>query len=342
MRQRPQETLQYASEILSFLPKDRRAALLHAVGLMAAGRGKLARAELTQLIKESPQYVDAQLQLGLLALAEKNYAEASEIFGKVRGGVDPRAAVGLSATYSSRNESERAFQSLTDALKTSPNSSLIHGQLAYVAVRAEKYDLAIAEYRTMVSNDPKSVQQRLRLGEAYELKGDYNKAVETYKQALELSPKDDPVSSLSLAAAMAKAGHTIEAKGQYESVLRSHPDNLSALNNLAFLLSETGGDLDEALRLAQRASGKAPEQPNFADTLGCIYLKSGKRDSANQTFANLVRKYPKYPTFRYHLGMALLEKGDRAGAKKELESALANHPSRDEEAKIKELVSKIG
>jgi hypothetical protein len=38
--------------------------------------------------------------------------------------------------------------------------------------------------------------------------------------------------------------------------------------------------------------------------------------------------------------MALLEKGDKKGARKELETALASHPSREEEAKIKELVGK--
>ena len=76
------------------------------------------------------------------------------------------------------------------------------------------------------------------------------------------------------------------------------------------------------------------------DTMGYIYLKKGMRDSAIKTFGNLVRKYPKYATFRYHLGMALLENGDKTGARKELEAALANNPSREEAAKIKELVGK--
>jgi predicted Zn-dependent protease len=114
------------------------------------------------------------------------------------------------------------------------------------------------------------------------------------------------------------------------------------MNNLAFLLSNTGGDLDEAIKLAQRAVQKFPAQPNFADTMGYVYLKKGMRDSAVQTFTNLVQKYPKVPLFRYHLGMALVETGDKVRARKELETALANHPSQDEAAKIRELVSKIG
>jgi tetratricopeptide (TPR) repeat protein len=202
-----------------------------------------------------------------------------------------------------------------------------------------RYDLAITEFRKVLSYEPKSVKQRLRLAEVYELKGDYEAAIATYKEAQALSPKD-PVSALSLAVALSKAGHTSEAKAQYQTVLNANPDNSFAMNNLAYLLSETGGDLDEALRLARKANDTTPGQPSYLDTIGCIYLKKGMRDSAIQTFGNLVRKYPKYPSFRYHLAMALFEKGDKAGARKELEIALANHPSRQEEVKIKELVSK--
>jgi Tfp pilus assembly protein PilF len=39
--------------------------------------------------------------------------------------------------------------------------------------------------------------------------------------------------------------------------------------------------------------------------------------------------------------MALLQKGDKPAAKKELEAALADNPSRDDAAKIKELLQKI-
>jgi tetratricopeptide (TPR) repeat protein len=294
---------------------------------------------LTKLIKESPKYTEAQVQLGLLALREKRYQEASDIFGKLRGGQDARWAVGLAATYSSEKDVTKAFQVLNDVLKKAPDSSLLHGQLANIAAMHGQYDLAITEFKKVLTYDRKSVPHRLRLAEVYELKRDYDNAIAMYKEAQDLSPKD-PVPALSLAAVLGKAGHAAEARAQYQSVLISHPNNPSALNNLAYLLYETGGDLDDALRLARRAIDTTPGQASYLDTMGCIYLKKGMRDSAIQTFGNLVRKYPKYATFRYHLAMALFENGDKAGAKRELETALANHPSREVEMKIKELVSK--
>jgi Tfp pilus assembly protein PilF len=55
-----------------------------------------------------------------------------------------------------------------------------------------------------------------------------------------------------------------------------------------------------------------------------------------------VRQKPKVAAFHYHLAMALFEKGDKGGARKELRDALANHPSREDESRIKDLLSKIG
>ena len=109
--------------------------------------------------------------------------------------------------------------------------------------------------------------------------------------------------------------------------MKTHPENAPALNNVAFFLADTGGDLDEALRLAKNALAKIPGQPSFSDTIGYIYLKKGLLDSAIQSFSLLAQRYPNSAGFRYHLGLALFQKGEKAVARKELETALANHPS---------------
>jgi hypothetical protein len=40
--------------------------------------------------------------------------------------------------------------------------------------------------------------------------------------------------------------------------------------------------------------------------------------------------------------MALMQKGDRPQAKKELEAALKNKPSKDDDQKIREILNQIG
>jgi len=139
-----------------------------------------------------------------------------------------------------------------------------------------------------------------------------------------------------LALLQAEAQHFEDAKVNYRDALKLDAGNVEALNNLAFLSAETGGNLEEALKLATEALHKVPNQPNVADTIGYIYLKMKKSESAVQVFHNLAQKYPSNPNFRYHHGLSLLEIGDKGGAKTEFEAALADKPLAPVAAKINE------
>jgi len=113
------------------------------------------------------------------------------------------------------------------------------------------------------------------------------------------------------------------------------------LNNLAFVLCEHGGDLDDALTKAQRAKQLLPDLAEVSDTLGWIYLKKNLPDNALEIFRDLVNRQPNQPTFRYHLAMAMLQKGDKTHAKEELKKSLEANPSADERDKIQDLLNRL-
>jgi tetratricopeptide (TPR) repeat protein len=225
-------------------------------------------------------------------------------------------------------------------LKKWPDAASLLDQSGMMEAVAGRYDLAISQYRKLISLNPKSAQVRRRLGEVYDLRGDHINAVASYQEASDLAPAD-LVIAVTLADALARAGRTNEAKIKYQGIVKAHPDNAAALNNLAYLLADSGGDLDEALRLVQAALQKIPNEPGYTDTLGYIYLKKGQNASALKTFGNLVRSYPRFVPFHYHLGLALFENGDKEGSKKELKAALDLHPAADDEQRIKTLLKKI-
>jgi len=77
------------------------------------------------------------------------------------------------------------------------------------------------------------------------------------------------------------------------------------------------------------------------DTLGWIYLKKNLSDDAIRTFKELLATDPNRASFHYHYGMALLQKGDRPSAKKELETAIRFNPSKDDGAKIRQLLASM-
>ena len=128
----------------------------------------------------------------------------------------------------------------------------------------------------------------------------------------------------------------------YEATLKLDPNNVVALNNLAFLIAENGGDLNDALTKAQHAKQLLPNLSEISDTLGWIYLKKNLYDSAIDIFKELVSKQPGQSTFHYHLGMALSQKGDRSRALEQLKDALKYNPPKDEKDKIQQLINRLG
>lgn len=339
LEQLPTEAVQQAKEILALRPNDRRARLLRTAGLIGTGDAAAARVELDQLIKESPKDAEPRVQLGLLALAEHKTAQAIELLNLQRADGDPRVFAGLAAAYLNLKQRDRALEVLNQGLAKAPDSLLLTRQLGAAEAMTGHYDQAIAQFQKLLAADPQSADLHRQLGEVYGLEGDHGNEIQCYQQAYQLEP-GNLRAALALADALGRGGRTREARTLYQNVVQAHPDNAVALNNAAYFLAETGGDLDEALRLAQRAVRKAPGQPVFSDTIGYIYLKKGLQDSAIHTFSTLARMYPSSAAFRFHLGMALYEKGDKAAARRELEAALADHPNTQEESRIRELLGK--
>jgi len=168
-----------------------------------------------------------------------------------------------------------------------------------------------------------------------------NNAIANLQKAREFQPENEVIMA-TLGLVLDKAGRWTEAKQVYEAVLKLDANNAVALNNLAYLMAEHNGDLDDALSKAQRAKQLLPEMYEVSDTLGWIFLKKNLSDSALDTFRELVNKDPNMSTYRYHLGMALAQKGDKIKAIKELQDALKYNPSKNERDEIQQLLNKLG
>jgi tetratricopeptide (TPR) repeat protein len=212
------------------------------------------------------------------------------------------------------------------------------------AVRSGKYDLGVATFEKALGRVDKDSKEagdiNLRLGEIYRRMGEWATAVTYLRRAKELMP-DSVVAASALALVLDGMGKVEEAGREYRAVLVRDSKNGVAMNNLAFLLAQSGGSLDDALTLAQRAKQLLPDLAEVTDTLGWIYLKKYLTDNAIAAFDEIVRKQPVRSTYRYHLGMALAQKGDRVAAAAQLKEALKFNPSVEEAGQIRELLARI-
>jgi tetratricopeptide (TPR) repeat protein len=335
--------LDNAKEILKIDPRSLPAMLVQAAALANTGRGGEARAILDQATKAHPESRDAAIDLAILDLNEKRFKEAENAFLELQKKypTDLRGILGLSETYAAQKQYDKGMALLQAELARQPNRSELHVAIGNLAYRAQKYDLAISQYEGLLKTNSQAGDVWLRLGDSYRLKGDVQSAIRCFRKATELRP-NDVNGWMQLALVLDAGGQKEQARPVYQQILKLQPDNAIALNNVAYMMAEGGGDLDQALTYAQRARQKAPDNQAIADTLGWIYIKKNLSDDAIRILRNLVTQAPGVSTYRYHLAMALFQKGDRVEARKELQAALQNRPSQDEAAKIKELMGRIG
>jgi tetratricopeptide (TPR) repeat protein len=131
------------------------------------------------------------------------------------------------------------------------------------------------------------------------------------------------------------------ARKAFAQALAIDPNSALAANNLAAASAAAGGNLDEALALAQKARELAPDLVNAADTLGWIQYKKGLYQAALPLLEECVRKAPESATYRYHLGMVLVAAGQKEKARGHLEAALRLKLGGEDAVQAREGLAKV-
>ena len=334
--------LKTADDLLALDHANLDGHLIRSSALLGMSDKDRAHQELDYITKTYPRSVDARYQVGVVAYEEHDFKKAEQIFSELYAAYpgNGRALAGLTETLASEHRMPEAVTIAKAAMAREPQRRELQLFVANLELRSQQYDDAITIYKSVLEKEPKSAMLLYMLGEAQEFKGDTNSAIDSFRRCTQQAPND--VSCLlQLSLAMEATGKRDQAKPIYEQILKVQPDQPVALNNLAYIKAEEGVDLDQALTMAQRAVQKMPQSTVMADTLGWVYIKKNLSEDAIRIFRDLVVKEPAKAEYHYHYGMALLQKGDKPSAKRELEIALKDKPSKDDEAKIHELLQKI-
>jgi Tfp pilus assembly protein PilF len=117
-----------------------------------------------------------------------------------------------------------------------------------------------------------------------------------------------------------KRGQYDRAADLYRAVLKSEPNNVVALNNLAWLLAHRSGDAEEALACIDRAVHGIGRRADLLDTRGVVHL--ARKDTA-RALADLREANGEGPTAArlFHLARAHHEERDAKRAREALRQA---------------------
>lgn len=131
---------------------------------------------------------------------------------------------------------------------------------------------------------------RLGLGQSTGRTDQYQQTVELLSPVATDASTPGPVLAL-LAGAYQQLGQFPQAEAAYRAALKVAPDDPIILNNLGYMLLQTGGKAQEALDLAQRANAAARSRnfppsirANLLDTVGTAQLQLGDIPEAQSAF----------------------------------------------------------
>lgn len=167
--------------------------------------------------------------------------------------------------------------------------------------------------------------------------GQQNEAAAAIRQWLDKYPADQPT-RIYYASALLAGGDFRSASAQYELIVQRAPDNVIALNDLAWSLLQLKDG--RALGFAEKAYQLAPKNPAVADTLAAILLDKGNTARAVPLLKKAVEQAPSAGDIRLHLAQALLKAGDRKGARGQCEQLLAM-PDFKGQAEVRALMAQM-
>ncbi len=205
-------------------------------------------------------------------------------------------------------------------------------------LEAGQYDAAISTFQNLIPQLTKPADKAgawSRIADAFRAKGDYALSVKAMREAEAILPGNALVLT-NLGLLYEAMNDKPRARQYYERTLAVDANNPLVLNNLAYLLSDTNGDLDLALSYARAARAKVPNFMEVTDTIGWIYLKKNMVTDAIGEFKLATETKPENPIYHYHYAMALNKQGNQSDATKQCQAGLDNHPKDDLKEQIKQ------
>jgi tetratricopeptide (TPR) repeat protein len=249
--------------------------------LQQAGDGFVA------IVKDSPTFAEAYLNLGLVREEQGRHEEAIASFKK--------------------------------ALLLKPHLRGANLFLGIAQYRSNQLDAAAASLRRETAAYPKDATPWMWLGVVELEKGNGDNAVEALDKAAKLAPTDVDI--------LYRRGqaHLFVSKDSYARMFKADPKSWRVRQILAEANADAERHTD-AIAEYEAAIQLAPHEPRLHEELGTEYRTIGKMQEAEEAFRKELEIDPDNVVAQYKLGVLLTEKGNAAQGKQMIEAALRLRP----------------
>lgn len=339
----------------------------------AAGDLQAAQNILRGLLAQHPQALPVRIALARLLADTKAYPEALSVLRAAGQSVADQVALqyATASVYLAAGNLSRANDALDRAIASRPGDPAIAEQAVTILLAAKQYAAALDRVDAGLASRPADAGALALKGAAEEGLGNTAEALAAYELAQKLRPSRALALSLfelrlathqvqpeqSLTQWLAIDPHDVFARqilAQYDlktrrlktaarefsAVVNQAPDDLVALNNLAWIDDQIGDP--QAQSLAERAYRLAPDSANVNDTLGWILAREGRITQALPRLAQAVKLSPADPDLEYHYAYVLSKGGQRLQAHVILTRLLSRPGSFDSRPDAERLLAATG
>lgn len=243
----------------------------------------------------------------------------------------------LGDRYERNDQFELADEVYSKVPASSPYHAMVAVQAAIDESRLGKSDQAVAKMKALVAERPNDSDVWTALADIYRSLERYPEAVPAYDKAIALSSKGDArLASLYYARGISlqHVDRWDDAEKDLRQSLALNPNRADVLNYLGYSLVDQGRNLDEAVKMLEKARTLRPLDGYVADSVGWAYYKLGRYDDAARVLEEAVQLAPAAAEINDHLGDAYWRVGRKIDARFEWSHALSLDPEMKDRPKI--------
>ncbi|MFC1766871.1 tetratricopeptide repeat protein, partial [Planctomycetota bacterium] len=268
----------------------------------------------------------------VLAALEEPQAGTPELVAYIAsemGSESMTAILTLADLYRLAHNAAEAQKWLARAERQDPqNQAVVHARMLWCLSQERFADLenVSSAYIKASEQDLTTVLRAAGILAGQESKTLQSEGLNLFRHAVALSPSSVDA-RLGWASTLYRQGEVDQARKTYEALLADYPDNIRALNDLAWILQASDDQSEVALELANRGVRLAPEDLYLRDTRGDILAAMPDRlGDARNDFEMLMQlsppDSPRQAKALFKLGRICVRLDDLAQAREYLTRAL--------------------
>lgn len=273
-------------------PEDLSSRLLLATTYQKAGDLQLAAAAYLQALNRAPEDVRIIAPAVSVLYSIKEYEKADKILSRVEDNQIPSGQISILKLAGNlrRGQLDSAQTIVNDSIAADPNNDDLRFASALLKMRQGKFAESEHLLNSLKDNLPDSKPVFSALVRLNVRQEKFDKALTFCDQMVQKF--NTPDSYLLRGQIYAMTGNYNHAKKEFKSVIEMDPNNLIAINNLAWILCENDGQCHQALELVKKGLKKTDNYPDLIDTCGVIYYRLANYQKAIQNFNRSIALYP--------------------------------------------------